>query len=320
VRARARTSPRVRPEVADALGGLEQSLVDVATLQRLQASPVPPPPPPPAGSEVPSGRVPDVERDEEVTEEGVDGGDGPQLLTAYTEGMDGVAAEDQPAIPLVLPPPPPASEPPSDLPPELLIDVDPAVRPVADDAEDDTRILSRFSGDQIVDQMESSGAVLAAARGVEGVQPPTPAQMEAEQRARRGSWLMWAGAFILVAAAAAFWLIPDRGDDSDKLPAVGQQSTTTEDSLLLDPDQLTTTSVTVSTTTSTTAAPAVTAAPTTTAKPKSKTKTSVTTPPTTPTTVAQTTTTLGQPGPPGTSEPRPLPTTTVVTVPPATEP
>jgi hypothetical protein len=311
----------VRPEVADALGGLEQSLVDVATWERLQPSPVPPPPPPPAGSEVPSGRGPDAapgvapEGDEEGPADDGDGGaDGPQLLTAYTAGMAGIPGDEQPEIPVVPPPPPPAA----DLPPELQIDLDPRVRPVADGPEDDARLLSRVSGDQVVDELESSGAVLAAARGVQGAQPPTPEQMEAEQRARRGVLLTWVGAVILACAAVAWWLIPDRGDDSDTLPAV-DQTTTTADALLLDPDQLTTTSITLSTTTSTTAAPVVTAAPpttavkTTTTRATTKTTTKATTPATTPTTAPETTTTLGQPGPPGTSAPRPIPTTSTTT-------
>jgi hypothetical protein len=309
----------VRPEVADALGGLEQSLVDVATLQRLQASPVPPPPPPPAGSEVPSGRVEgaaavagaeraageDAERDPGGDAEGADA---PQLLTAYADGLQG-APGDEAEIPLVLPPPP------SDLPPELQIDLDPPVRPVDDDP--DARILSRFSGDQVVDELESSGAVLAAARGVQGVQPPTPAQMEAEQRARRGGWLMWVGAVILICAAAAFWLIPDRSDDSDQLPAVGDRSSTTVDSLLLDPNELTTTSTTALPTTTTSEAPVVTVAPTTTVKSSGSSKPKKPTTTTPPATVPETTTTLGQPGPPGTSAPRPLPTTPT-TAPPTT--
>ena len=45
LRAKARVgTPRIRPEVSDALGGLEQSLVDVATWERLQPSPLDPDP------------------------------------------------------------------------------------------------------------------------------------------------------------------------------------------------------------------------------------------------------------------------------------
>lgn len=293
LRAKARVgAPRIRPEVAAALGDLERSLVDVATWERLQPSPV-------TGAEV------------EVEEP----------LVADDEGDDDEVPEAQIQIPLVpdIPPPPGAPGAGLGLPPELIVDLEPAVHPTtsapvmgAERTGDDDRLLSRFVDEAALEGLRITGPVLPAAAipsGYSTAEAEAEAE-EAERRRRNGRVLSWAGVVLLV-AMAALWLIPDRsGDPSDELPAVEEQTSTTDDDLLLDPSELTTTTVA---TTTTTAAP-VTVPPTTKTTTKKSTTTTTTKPATT--TTAATLPPLVNPGPVDPSRPPPSETTTtVVTVP-----
>jgi hypothetical protein len=297
IRARARGgSSSIRPEVVDALGGVERSLSEVAKWEQMLA-----------------GR----------TEGGV-----PALPEGYVGLSDEVLSP--PAEPEAEPEPEVAPEPDADQEPEVreigLLD---AVREAEeaeaeDDAEGDEPQDAAAAADALVAPLltqfppqelptdAGDGSVLWAARTVET--SPAEAEQLIAKRRRHARILSWAGALILV-AGAALWLVPDRSSDDDgdqELPAVDVTDTTRSRSQIL--DQTGTTETTTPTTQPATTTPSTT---------ETTRRTTATTRRSTPTTQAPPTTqgnVLQPPGPigslPGPGPNRTVPTTT--TPPPTT--
>lgn len=273
IRAKARVNPRVRPEVADALGGLERSLVDVATWERLQPSPIP-----------------------EAGEEPLDGDD---------QGDDDDLPELVDDIPVVLDdgiPPPPGAD---GVPPELRVALDPAVQPGGG-----SPLLTEFVGEAALEELRPAPPVLPGAATIaQGTTQSEEEAAEAQRRRRNGRVLTWAGVVVLVSVGAmlVFTRDSDDGTSQDELPAVTQRSTTTFDTLLLNPSDLTTTS-TIEVTTTTTVAETTTTAKSSGSGSKSTTTTKK------PTTTTTTRTPTSQPPivTPGTGDTvvRPVTTTT----------
>ena len=268
IRARARGgTSNIRPEVADALGGVERSLSEVARWEQMLA-----------------GRT--------------EGG-GP-VVPALPEGYVGLASEE-----LTSPADPVAEAPPEEL--AIEIAEDPEVREVgildavraAEEEEDEdleeedaadeepkdaaaaadalvAPLLTEFRPEDAVPE-DADASVLWAARTVE--EPAISEEVIAKRR-RHARILSWAGALILV-AGAALWLVPDRSsDDDDELPAIDVTSTTRPDTNLL--DQTDTTVPTTATTPTTTPSTTETTRRTATTARRAPATTAATSPPATP--------------------------------------
>jgi hypothetical protein len=307
IRARARGGTSgIRPEVADALGGLERSLSEVAKWEQMLAGRPDGGPVVPA---LPEGYVglsseslepPGIPDPDEIVD----------VLTDYAPSREGGLLEaarrgEEEASPV-----------------EDRGDEADAAPEEPDDAVEVpiAPLLTEFEEvDDDAPTETTDGSVLWAARTVE---PPSPAVEQSDQaiqrRRRNARVLSWMGAVVLV-AGAALWLVPDRSSDDDpedELPAVDVTSTTRSSRSILDATgtslaPVETTQVTVATTTPTT----VRQSTATTRRPPATT--TPTSPATTPTSVLQPPGSLPLPGP-GPNRTVPTAPTTTTTQPPAT--
>ncbi len=214
IRARARGGTSgIRPEVADALGGVERSLSEVAKWEQMLAGRAEGGPAVPA---LPEGYVglsseslappaiPDPDEIVDILTDHAPSREG-GLLEAARRGEEETSADqdaDDEAAPVEVPIAP------------LLTEFQADEEAPADDAPTEA----------------TDGSVLWAARTVE---PPSTAVDQSDlairRRRRNARILSWAGAVVLI-AGAALWLVPDRSsnddDPDDELPALDVTSTT----------------------------------------------------------------------------------------------
>jgi hypothetical protein len=317
-RAKAGTSSALRPEVADALNGLERSIGEVTDWEHLlsgagEAGAAAPP-----AVDGPGASAPDVVLVARVMPQGGDTAtatvtdEAPEAATEAVEVPPlAPATRRRGRMPLVAtppPPPPPSVPPPLDV-NELGIGASGDALP-ADLALDGLTAAERAAGDLREPNLDLSGFAPGVgadpmATWVETTSSPHRFGPDPEEvrRRRNGRILSWAGAVLLI-AAVAYLLIPDHSPERPSL--VNDRTTSTTE------EETTTTAqlgsqFSVPTLPPTTAPVIIPTTPTTAKAAKRSTPTTRAPVTTVPTTVPPPTTT--QP-PPTTTTTRPPPTTT----------